>query len=284
MQKFGVHVSISGGVDKAPERAEANGCDTFQLFVSNPRSWSPPAITPQQADNFRELITAKAQSPVTVHATYLPNLANPEKAAHLKATEHILLQYQAAKDIGASYLVLHPGSHKKSGTDNGIAQICSALCRITDEIPDGPQWLLENTAGGGNTIGRSAAELAAIYRRSGLGSDKIGICFDTCHAFASGIDIRKNNVFAAFCRDIEKEMYHGAVKVIHLNDSMFGFAGGKDRHQHIGLGNIGEEGMRQILRSKYTKDLPVILETPINDERDDQGNLQAARLLAGTGK
>ncbi len=282
MQKFGVHVSISGGVDKAPERAEANGCDTFQLFVSNPRSWSPPAITPQQAANFKELVAAKSQQPVTVHATYLPNLANPEQTAHSKATEYISLQYQAAKDIGAAYLVLHPGSHKKSGTENGIRQIASALLRITEAIPDGPVWLLENTAGGGDTIGRSATELAAIYQASGLGSAKMGICFDTCHAFASGIDIRKNNIFAAFCREIENAMYPGALKVIHLNDSMFGLAGGKDRHQHIGLGNIGEDGMRQVLRSKYTRNLPVILETPINDERDDQGNLQTARILAGT--
>ncbi len=280
MQKFGVHVSIAGGIDKAPERAEALGCDTFQLFVSNPRSWAVPTITPEQSDNFKRINSKKKLGPITVHATYLPNLANPESDAHRKATDHIKLQYQAAKDISADYLVLHPGSHKNSGVENGLSQISTAIREITENIPDGPIWLFENTAGGGNTIGRSVQELTDLYSACQLGKDKIGICFDTCHAFASGIDVRDQKIFNKFCAAIEKKLYKGAVKLIHLNDSLFGLDGGKDRHQHIGLGNIGQNGMHNILTSKYTKNLPIILETPINKDRDDKGNLAVARKLA----
>ena len=280
MQKFGVHVSIAGGVNKAPGRAEDLGCDIFQLFVSNPRSWKIPSISEEQAEDFKRLAAEKSQNPITVHTTYLPNLANPDTAAHRKATDHVRLQYQAAKDIGAAYIILHPGSHKKSGLKNGVKQICSALQEITDAVAYGPVWLLENTAGGGNTIGRSTAELALIYQMSGLKEEQLGICLDTCHAYASGINVAQETVFRAFCSEIESGLYPGAIKVIHLNDSMFALAAGKDRHQHIGLGNIGEDGMHNILTSPFTRDLPIILETPVNTTRDDTGNLTTARTLA----
>ncbi len=280
MQRFGVHVSISGGVDQAPKRAQQLGCDTFQIFVSNPRSWAAPEITDQQVELFKEEVSNRSLAPVIVHTTYLPNLANPESQAQRKAIEHTKLQYLAAGQLGASYIILHPGSHKKVGLDKGISQLSSALREITHEIPNGPMWLLENTAGGGSTIGKTTQELSAIFSGCDLGAEKIGVCFDTCHAFASGIDLRNKTAFPRFCRELEAGMYPGAVKLIHLNDSLFGLDSGKDRHQHIGLGNIGEIGMRNILKSKYARNLPIILETPVNAERNDIANLQAARDLA----
>ena len=280
MQRFGVHVSIAGGVDKAPARAKALGCDAFQLFVSNPRSWKEPQISEEAAESFKAQLNELSLNPVTVHATYLPNLANPESIPHRKATDHIKLQYIAARDIGADYLVLHPGSHKDSGVENGIKQISSALQEITTDIPDGPMWLLENTAGGGNTIGRNAQELTELYNECNLGKDKMGVCLDTCHAFASGIDVREQKAFSSFCSAIEKGMYKGAIKIIHLNDSLTDFDAGKDRHQHIGLGNIGETGIHNVLTSKYTKNLAIILETPISDDRGDEDNLASARKLS----
>ncbi len=280
MQRFGVHVSIAGGVDQAPERAQQLGCDTFQIFVSNPRSWASPEITDQQVELFKEEVNNRSLAPVIVHTTYLPNLANPESLAQRKAIEHTKLQYQAAGKLGASYIILHPGSHKKVGLASGISQLSSALREITHEIPDGPMWLLENTAGGGSTIGKTAQELSAIFSACDLGAEKLGVCFDTCHAFASGIDLRNKTSFPRFCRELETGMYPGAVKLIHLNDSLFGLNGGKDRHQHIGLGNIGKTGLRNVLKSKYAHNLPIILETPVNAECDDIANLQAARDLA----
>lgn len=279
--RFGLHVSIAGGVEKAPERAANAGCETLQLFISNPRSWAVPKVSDTQAETFRLERDKYQIDPVTVHATYLPNLASPDSEMQQKSFSHILSQYKAAAAIGADYFVLHPGSHKGDGLEGGVQRIASSLFEISKKVPDGPMWLLENTAGGGDTIGRDAQELAAIFSVSKLPSEKIGICLDTCHAFAMGIDISKRGGFQKFITSCEKMIYPGCVKLIHLNDSKFELGAGRDRHGHIGLGEIGAKGMRSLFAARSVKGLPVVLETPVDESRDDSANLDAAREYAG---
>lgn len=280
MHKFGVHVSIAGGIDKAPERAKNLGCDIFQIFVSNPRSWKEPSFTSDMATKFKQKVKDLELARVIIHATYLPNPANPDREAHNKAVSHLKKQYKAGKDIAADYFVIHPGSHKKSGLKSGINQISKALNEITEAVPDGPVWLIENTAGGGDTIGKDTDELIMLIKKCNISNDKIGICLDSCHAFASGIDITNNKILNSFCQQLETNLYKGVIKLLHLNDSKFELNKNRDRHEHIGLGRIGEKGMHTFLNNKVVRNLPVILETPVDEKRDDPANIQAAKRLS----
>lgn len=279
--RFGVHVSVAGGVQNAPLRAQEAGCDCFQLFVANPRSWALPAITPEQAAAFRRDRERLKLGPVVVHATYLINLASVDPAQFERATEHFTAQYAAADSIGADFLVIHPGSFKNSTYEDGVRLAAQALVKAREACPDGPVLLLENTAGGGCTLGRTPQELADILRASGLPHDCTGVCFDTCHAWATGVELVAPGAFEGVMRAYAGCLWPGAVRVIHCNDSLYACGKGRDRHYHIGLGEIGEDGMRHILRCSLLKDVPVILETPIDKVRDDKGNLAAARSAAG---
>lgn len=279
--KFGLHVSVAGGVDKAPQRAAELGCDCFQIFVSNPRSWKFPDISEQTAASFIEAREKLKLGPVTVHATYLPNLASPEPELFGKSLNHIRAQYEAASQIGAEYFVLHPGSSKGKPLEDGVESIARALVDVVDSVQSGPMFLLENTAGGGSSIGADCAQLGALYRASGLGDDKIGVCLDTCHAWAAGYDLSGRGAFQRLISSCEDELYAGCVKLVHLNDSLFGCGQGRDRHAHIGLGEIAEGGMRNVLRAGGMKSMAVVLETPVNEIRGDMDNLAAARKLAG---
>ncbi|MBN1256084.1 MAG: deoxyribonuclease IV [Planctomycetes bacterium] len=277
--KFGVHVSVSGGFDQALERAAGIGCDCFQMFVSNPRSWAPAEIDPVAAETFQESRKNLALGPVVVHVTYLPNLASPEDSLFKKSRNHLGSQYAVSAALGAEFFVIHPGSHKGSGLDAGIARIAEGLRLIFDKTPAGPMLLLENTAGGGNTIGRNPEELAAIAEAVDT-PERIGLCLDTCHAYAMGVDVAAKGGFKKFVASHTELLGKNSLQVVHANDSMFKLGAGRDRHQHIGLGEIGEKGFREILSTSGIKKVPFILETPVNEERDDAGNLAAIRALA----
>lgn len=281
MMKFGVHVSVAGGIQKAPQRAAEAGCDCFQLFVSNPRSWSLPTIDAEQAAQFRQERERCGLGPVTVHMTYLVNLAAVDPGQYKRAVEHFHAQFAAARLIGADFFVLHPGSHKDHTLAAGIELVATALRGAAAEIPDGPVLLLENTAGGGCTIGRTPQELGEIIRQSQLPRERCGVCFDTCHAWATGIDLLPQKAFAKVIAEYDAAVFPGCIRLLHCNDSLFPCGKGKDRHWHIGMGQIGAEGMRNILRTPAVAKTPVILETPITEECDDMGNLAAARAAAG---
>ncbi|MFH0910159.1 MAG: deoxyribonuclease IV [Planctomycetota bacterium] len=277
--KFGAHVSIAGGVAQAPGRAAALGCDCFQVFVANPRSWAMPVVSDAKAEAFQEARRKAGVGPVAVHVTYLPNLASPEKGLYQKSLKHLLAQYAAAARIGAELFVIHPGSHRGSGLEAGVRRIAEGLRRVFDEVPEGPWLLLENTAGGGDTIGRTCEELASIARAADA-PERVGVCLDTCHAHAMGVDVGGKGVFKKFLNEHARAVGAGAVKCIHANDALFLLGEGRDRHEHIGLGRIGEEGFRHILATPGVKKLPVIMETPVDERRGDRDNLAAIRALA----
>ncbi|MHC4885592.1 MAG: deoxyribonuclease IV [Planctomycetota bacterium] len=276
--KFGVHVSIAGGVAKAPARAAELGCDCFQLFVSNPRSWRLPMIAAEEAALFQRECRRLKLGPVVVHLTYLVNIASPDADLYARAVEHFKAQYAAAAALAADFFVIHPGSHKETSVKEGVQRVAAAIQETFCECPSGPVILLENTAGGGSTLGRSAEELGLLMEAIAE-PDRTGLCLDTCHAYAMGHDVAAPAAFRTFFAAHERAAGKGSVRVIHMNDSMNQLGQGRDRHQHIGLGHFGEEGVRNILSTRGVRKLPFILETPVNDTRGDADNLAAIRAL-----
>lgn len=279
--KFGLHVSIAAGVQNSPGRAKDAGCDCFQIFAANPRSWKFPAISQEDVQAFRQNMQECGLDTFAIHATYLPNPATPKPELWDKSYEHLLAQYRAGRDLGAMGFVLHPGSG--TGAEKSVAMENCARClkALHEECPDGPAVLLENTAGGGQTLGRTLEELAGLLELAALPEQSCGICFDSCHALAAGIDVRKKGAMARFVKQADESVFPGCIKLLHLNDSQGGLESNRDRHCHIGRGEIGEDGMRSILRTRALRSVPVVLETPEDEVCDDAGNLAAAREFAG---
>ncbi len=277
--RFGVHCSIAGGVENAPGRAAGFGCDCFQFFVANPRAWRLPAIPPASVEAFRVARAAAGLGPAIVHMTYLPNLASPDRALCRKSVRHCRAQVAAAAALGAEFFVLHPGSRRGGDAAAAIARVGAGLREALDAAPDGPVLLLENTAGGGGTLGRSPDGLAALADAVDA-PGRVGLCLDTCHAWAAGANVGRRGALARLLRAHEDAAGAGTVRLIHANDSRDPLGGGRDRHWHVGLGTIGETGFRNLLRCRAARGLPWILETPVDATRGDADNLAAVRALA----
>lgn len=277
--RFGVHVSIAGGVDQAPQRAADLGCDCFQLFVANPRSWSLPKLSEAECDAFRRARRRLRLGPVVVHLTYLPNCASPDRALREKSRRHLLHQYQSAAALGADLFVIHPGSHRGAGLEDGVARLADCINEALAAVPEGPVFLLENTAGGGDTIGRNPEELGAIFAAVAA-PERLGLCLDTCHAWATGVEVGRPQAFRQLLTAHEATAGKGTVRLIHANDCPFPCGSGRDRHEHIGQGEIGRAGFRRALHTRGVRRLSWILETPVNEQDDDRQNLATIRELA----
>ncbi len=281
MVQAGCHVSIAGSIDHAVGRALERGCDTFQIFSRNPRGWRAKALDPAVVDAFQEAVKASGIGPVVDHMPYLPNLASPDDAIYEKSVAGLTEELERCDILGIPYLVTHLGHHRGAGSDAGEERIIAAINRaLADEGEGDVMLLLENTAGEKNSMGAEIAELARI--REGVDArERIGFCFDTCHAFAAGYDLRTADAVDAVFGEFEDLVGLEHLRVIHLNDSKGELGGGLDRHEHIGLGAIGEVGFRHILRHPTIRSLPLICETPVDERRDDAGNIAKVRELAG---
>ncbi|NLA38493.1 MAG: deoxyribonuclease IV [Methanomicrobiales archaeon] len=280
MVRVGCHVSIAGSIDLAVGRALERGCDTFQIFSRNPRGWKAKDLDPGVVDAFRAAVDAAGIGPVVDHMPYLPNPASPDDAIYEKSVTALTGELERCSLLGIPFLVTHLGHHRGAGTDAGQERIIAAIDRALADAGEGDvMLLLENTAGEKNSMGSSIAELALI--REGIDSrERIGICFDTCHAFAAGYDLRTTDAVGAVFGELDDLIGLEHIRVIHLNDSKGDLGGGLDRHEHIGLGAIGEEGFRHILRHPAVRALPLICETPVDERRDDAGNIEKVRELA----
>ncbi|MFW9992413.1 MAG: deoxyribonuclease IV [Candidatus Odinarchaeota archaeon] len=281
---IGFHVSIAGGIYKSFQRATKLGCDTFQVFTRNPRGWKYKELGKKDVDLFKE--TAKKSpeiSPVYSHMPYLPNLSAPDKEIIEKSLFHLKLEIERCCALGIPYIVTHCGSHKGKGKKLGIESITDLLTEALASTPNnGPLILLENTSGSKNSVGDTLEELTEIIDGTGL-KEKLGICYDTCHGFAAGIgDIRTRKGIDQLYDDLSRIIGTDKVRLIHLNDSTGDFDGKLDRHEHIGLGKIGEEGFKLFLNDERFTRIPMILETPVNDVRKDEDNMTAVRGLLGT--
>jgi deoxyribonuclease-4 len=277
--KIGFHVSIKGGIDKTVDRAKELKCNTFQMFTRSPRMWKARELEDSEIKKFREKISYSEISPIFSHMPYLSNLASPNHEIYEKSCNALKEEIKRCILLDVPYIVTHIGSHKGLGKEKGVKNVSYALNRITSELKSSPLILLENTSGKKHDIGSTFQEIREIIEQV---NPKLGVCFDTCHAFARGYDLRSKDsikdVIDAFDKIIGLKNLH----LIHLNDSKGELGSRLDRHQHIGLGAIGEEGFRNILSSKLAEN-PMIMETPIDTIRGNEGNMSKALELAGLG-
>jgi len=278
--QIGCHVSISGSIDKAVDNAVERECSAFQIFTRNPRGWNAKELADLDIKNFKKkLEISKIDRFATcAHMPYLPNLSSPKKDGFEKSVKSLIEEVERCGKLGIPYLVTHLGSHLGTGEEEGIKRLVKALTKA-GETKNDVMILLENTAGQKNSVGANFEQLNEIFRQL-KPAKKFGVCFDTCHAFVSGYDLRTEKSVKETFNEFEKHVGIENLKILHLNDAKGEIGCNLDRHYHIGLGNIGEKGMESIIKLTVKKKIPIILETPIDDVRDDFENIRIVKELA----
>ena len=282
MPRFGAHLSIAGGVERAVERAREIGADCLQLFVKPPQQWRFQPLDDKDAERFRSAAAGAGLAPLVGHASYLVNLASPDETLYEKSLRCLLAEWDRAERLGLEFLVLHPGSHTGSGEEAGLARVARALDRLHRERPGHrSRILLETTAGAGSTLGGRLEHLKYLVETCEAG-DRLGIAIDTCHLFATGYDLRTPSAVDETLGKIDEAVGLRRVGVVHANDAQGGLGSRRDRHEHIGRGKIGREGFRALVNHPALAALPFILETPKRDARNremDPVNLRTLRQL-----
>lgn len=278
--QLGCHVSISGSIDKAVDNAVERECSAFQIFTRNPRGWNAKELSEQDITNFQnKLKNSEIDRMATcAHMPYLPNLATPKEDGFEKSVKTLVNEVERCGKLGIPYLVTHLGSHLGTGEKGGIQRLVKGLTKAGKTKND-VMILLENTAGQKNSVGADFEQLAEIYNQL-KPSKKFGICFDTCHAFVSGYDLRTDKVVRETFSKFNDAVGIENLKILHLNDAKGEIGCNLDRHYHIGLGNIGKTGLGAVVKTTNKEKIPVILETPIDDIRDDFENIRIAKSLA----
>jgi deoxyribonuclease-4 len=276
---LGVHVSISGSLDKSVDRAVEKGCTTFQMFTRNPRGWRSKDLDCGVVERFKKKLLTSGIDPVFAHMPYLPNLASPDKEIYSKSVNVLVSELKRCERLGVPYLVVHMGSHRGSGTARGVMQITAACRTALDDSKGDAVILFENTAGTKNSVGGTFEDIASVM--DGLGwDDQVGLCFDTCHAFVAGYELRSMSGLRETLRVVDRTVSVSRLELVHLNDSRGELNSRLDRHEHIGLGGIGIEGFRAILNDGLIRSKPMVLETPVDRRRNDWGNLTRIRSVA----
>jgi deoxyribonuclease-4 len=278
--KLGFHVSISGSIDRAVDRASELGCDTFQIFTRNPRSWRSRPLGSGEVEGFREKRLRSGIDPVYSHMPYILNLASPDDDIYGRSQESLAEGISRCHTLGVPMLVTHLGSHLGEGAEGGVERVIGALDAAIGEGCGGVTVLLENGSGSENKVGSSFEELSRIV--SGVEHpDRVAVCLDTCHAFAAGYDVGTPRGLEEALLSFDELIGFGRLMLVHLNDSVGALGSGVDHHEHIGLGGIGLEGFRGILGSRLSE-VPMIMETPIDDRRVNEGNMRVVRELAAS--
>ena len=278
--RVGLHVSISGSLSAAVDNAVERECSAFQIFTRSPRMWTAKEIPQKDSQEFREkLASSKIDRFATVaHMPYLPNLASPNSATHAKSVAVLIKEVERCAQLGIPYLVAHLGSHLGEGEEKGIKQLVSAFEKAAQTKND-VIILLENTAGQKNSVGSDFAQWGEIFSKL-KPKNRFGVCLDTCHAFAYGYDLRTEKDVSETFKKFDDSVGFENLKILHLNDSKGEIGSNLDRHEHIGLGKIGERGMAAVVKLANRKNIPIILETPIDNARDDYGNIKKVKEIA----
>ena len=278
MALLGAHVSTSGGAAKAFERGGQIGCESLQIFVKSPNQWRARPLDPAEVAAFRAA-REEAPQPVIAHAAYLFNLASPKEEVLEKSKAALLDELQRCTALGVDGLVFHPGAHLGSGEEAGINQIARAL----DEILAADEGittkvLLENTAGQGSTLGARFSELRAIIDLVDQ-KHKLGVCLDSCHAFAAGYDLSSADGYRATFDEFFELLGPERLAAVHLNDSKHPLGSRKDRHDNVGVGLIGLEFFARAVHDPALAGHALVLETPMGD--DDLGHKRDLETLRG---
>jgi len=276
VRRLGVHTSIAGGVHLSLTRARELGCTTMQIFSHNPRQWHVSRMSDEAVRQFKELRELSEIEPVFIHTSYLINLAALRPDILDKSVQLLIREMELADALGAEYVVLHTGSASEDNGDKARRRASDAVRIVSGYRTWNARLLLENTAGERGDISSKIRDLAEIMNAAGSAL-VAGICLDTCHAFQAGYDLSSEEGLDEIVREIEREIGLERVRLIHLNDSKMAFNAGVDRHEHIGTGEIGKEGLKRIIHHPSLKDVPLILETPKKSEEDDPRNLKVVR-------
>lgn len=282
---LGSHVSAAGGLERVFERAAAVGAQAIQLFTRNQRQWAAKPLTPAEIDAFQTARRAWPYSHVASHASYLINPATADDELATKSVAALAEELQRCEALGIPLVVLHPGAHGGRGPADeaaGIARVAARLdAALSASGTTSVRLLLENTAGQGTALGGSFGHLGAIMAASGHGQ-RLGVCLDTCHAFAAGHELRTPQGLDATLTALDQALPGGLQRLalLHLNDSAGDLGQHKDRHAHIGQGRIGLDGFELLLNHPRLRHLPMVLETPKDQDGElDRRNLATLRSL-----
>jgi deoxyribonuclease-4 len=278
--ELGAHMSIAGGLHHALERGHAVGCGAVQIFLKNQRQWAARPLDTEAIRTFGAARRRTGIRRVFAHASYLINLASPDSTAWAQALDAFTDELERGEALGLSCVVIHPGSHMGAGLEPGLRRVTAALdealartagCRI--------KVALENTAGGGHSVGRTFGELGRLIDGAAR-PERIGVCIDTCHLFVSGYDLRTPAGYGRAMEESEAAVGRRRVLAFHLNDARAPFGSGLDRHEHIGRGFLGLAPFRLLLNDRRFAGVPKVLETPKEPEPTaDLRNLAVLRRL-----
>lgn len=273
---FGAHVSASGGIDKAMERAVERGADAVQVFTQSPRMWRPVNHKPANVDRWHTLREEHDIQGAVAHAIYLINIASDDPDLHEKSTTALENTMIAGELLGLDAVIFHPGSHRSAGLDSCLDRMATAMERVLARSER--TWLLmENSAGQGGTIGRDVEELARVFDAVGP-HPRLGVCIDSCHWFVSGVDVRDRAVLDAGLTELDDAIGLDRLRALHLNDSKTPLGSNRDRHANIAEGEIGD-GLATFLAHPAFQELGVYLEVPGEGDGPTSAEIEKARAL-----
>ncbi len=282
---LGAHTSIAGGLDKAIVRGRDLGCNTIQIFTKNSNQWKERHLEQDEINAFHEAREESDMGPVVSHGSYLINLASPDDEIYDKSINAMFCEMKRSEKLGIEYLVVHPGSHRGAGEEEGLKRIVQAVDRLHQKTGGYKiRIALETTAGQGANLGYKLEHIAQMME-SVRDNSRLALCLDTCHVFAAGYELRDGKSYERLFTEVEMLIGMEYLKVIHLNDSKKDCGSRVDRHEDIGMGMIGPEPFKWIMQDGRLKDISKIIETPgtgtdKNSEKDRE-NLQLLRDFAG---
>ena len=281
-KRIGVHLGTAGGCWTAVNRAVEAGANTFQIFSSSPRQWRASSVKPEDAGRMRELRARHDVGPISIHASYLINLCSQTESVRVSSTAAFRGEVERALDLGAEYLVLHPGSWKGLTRAEGLRLAAESIERAIDGIA----WqqrdfkiLIENTAGAEFSLGSKLEQVAELVARL-QACAPVAVCLDTCHVHVSGYDIVSPDGYMETMMIVNETVGFDAVKVWHCNDAKAAMGSKLDRHEHIGEGTIGPDAFRRLLHDERFAGALFIAETPVDEAGDEQRNVMTLRTLA----
>jgi deoxyribonuclease-4 len=280
-KRIGVHLGTAGGASNAVERGREIGANTFQIFSSSPRMWHAPKVDPKQAERMRELRAKHDVGPLVIHTSYLVNVCSQTHEVREKSVTAFRGEIERALQLGAEYLVLHPGSWKGLTRDEGLKLAAESIQRAIDGLPwQGTPFhiLIENTAGAGFSLGGSFDQVAELVSRLKHHAP-VAVCLDTCHTWVSGYDLVSVEGYAETMKQAAATVTFEAVRVWHCNDAKAARSSKLDRHEHIGQGTIGLEPFRRLLNDPRFDHAAFIAETPVDEPGDEERNVRALKSL-----
>ena len=271
---LGAHVSVAGGVDNAVDRELDVGGNCGQIFTTSPQVWRDPGIDDDEAERFRADSREAGVGPWVIHASYLVNLATPKEGLRGKSIASMQAELDAADRLGVDYVNVHLGAHTGAGVKQGLDNAAGVLDEL--DVPNGVTVLVESDAGGGTKLGDEFEHLATVLDRS---SQDLEVCLDTAHVFAAGYDLSTPGAVDETLAEFDDVIGVENLACVHLNDSKHGCGTNKDEHAHVGEGEIGADGMAAFLGHEAIQDVPLVLETPEENGKDFNWNIERTREL-----